>query len=93
MRSRKGVMALTNDSKEHRFGGDWTETKLAILQKYLAAYTTALKGTSFRKGYIDAFAGTGYRNHRRAGDPSQPEFPELAEDPRNDSSTVRRAWR
>lgn len=53
-------MALKNDSKEHRFGGDWTETKLAILQKYLAAYTTALKRTSFRKAYIDAFAGTGY---------------------------------
>ncbi len=73
-------MALKNDSKEHRFGGDWTETKLAILQKYLAAYTTALKRTPFRKAYIDAFAGTGYRNHRRAGDPSQLELPDHAEE-------------
>ncbi len=27
----------------HRFGGDWTTAKLAVLANYLAAYTTALK--------------------------------------------------
>ena len=37
----------------------WTEEKLAILKKYLDAYTTALKNKSFRLIYIDAFAGTG----------------------------------
>lgn len=43
------------------FGGDWTEIKLAMLKDYLAAYTKALKDKSFSKVYIDAFAGTGYR--------------------------------
>ena len=41
------------------FGGRWTEEKLAILKKYLDAYTTALKNQPFRLIYIDAFAGTG----------------------------------
>jgi len=56
--------------KAHRFGGDWTTAKLDVLAKYLASYTTALKDKPtkehpFRKGYIDAFAGTGYRDARR----------------------------
>ncbi len=47
------------------FGGDWTETKLAVLRKYLNAYLQALKKTlSFHKAYVDAFAGTGYRERR-----------------------------
>jgi len=44
-----------------QFGGDWTEVKLDLLKKYLEAYTTALKNQPFGKIYIDAFAGTGYR--------------------------------
>lgn len=47
--------------EKHVFGGEWTETKLAILRRYLEAYTTALKKTPFEKIYIDAFAGTGHR--------------------------------
>ncbi|MFH1023041.1 MAG: three-Cys-motif partner protein TcmP [Planctomycetota bacterium] len=43
------------------YGGGWTEVKLEMLAKYLAAYTTALKNQPFQKWYIDAFAGTGYR--------------------------------
>jgi len=43
------------------FGGDWTEVKLSMLKDYLAAYTMALKKKPFSKMYIDAFAGTGYR--------------------------------
>ena len=43
------------------FGGSWTERKLEILKKYLDAYNTALKNQSFKRVYIDAFAGTGYR--------------------------------
>jgi len=43
------------------FGGDWTEQKLKALGSYLAAYTTVLKKQPFHKAYIDAFAGTGYR--------------------------------
>jgi len=45
----------------HKFGGDWTTEKLTILGGYLSAYTTALKKQKFRTGYIDAFAGSGYR--------------------------------
>lgn len=45
-----------------RFGGNWTEQKLAMLEKYLNAYVTVMKKQSFfTKMYIDAFAGTGYR--------------------------------
>ena len=42
------------------YGGSWTEKKLEILEKYLDAYTTALKKQDFNLIYIDAFAGTGY---------------------------------
>jgi three-Cys-motif partner protein len=41
-----------------KFGGSWTEVKLGVVQKYLSAYTTALKG-KFELWYIDGFAGTG----------------------------------
>ena len=41
------------------FGGRWTEEKLEILERYLNAYTTALKEQKFELWYIDAFAGTG----------------------------------
>ena len=43
----------------HTYGGPWTDQKLAILREYLSGYTTALSRTKFKKGYIDAFAGTG----------------------------------
>jgi three-Cys-motif partner protein len=42
-----------------QFGGEWTQEKLQILERYLNAYTTALKNTSFSLVYIDAFAGAG----------------------------------
>ena len=45
----------------HTFGGPWTDQKLEILQKYLAEYSKALSKQPFKKVYIDAFAGTGYR--------------------------------
>jgi three-Cys-motif partner protein len=59
--------------KSHQFGGDWTTAKLDVLAKYLASYTKALKDKPttehpFRKAYIDAFAGTGYRDARREDD-------------------------
>lgn len=44
------------------FGGDWTQEKLTRVSRYLAAYTTALKNFKFDLVYVDAFAGTGYRN-------------------------------
>lgn len=41
------------------YGGPWTIEKLNILERYLNAYTTALKDQPFKLLYIDAFAGTG----------------------------------
>ncbi len=49
---------------EQLFGGDWTEEKLRVLDRYLHAYAQALKNKSFELLYIDAFAGTGYREQR-----------------------------
>ena len=46
------------------FGGEWTEKKLEKVRKYLPAYTHILSGKGFTTGYIDAFAGTGYRTIR-----------------------------
>lgn len=66
----------------HQFGGNWTTEKLDVVAEYLSRYTTALKNTPFKKGYIDAFAGTGYRTQRESGTDlsSQPlPFPDLAQ--------------
>lgn len=53
---------MTNQVAESRasYGGPWTIEKLNILEKYLDAYTTALKNTPLKLMYIDAFAGTGH---------------------------------
>lgn len=53
---------MANQVAEPRasYGGKWTKEKLEILEKYLVAYTTALKKTPFKLMYIDAFAGTGH---------------------------------
>lgn len=48
------------ESITNRFGGDWTKKKLQVLDRYLERYNTVLKNQSFRRIYIDAFAGTGY---------------------------------
>lgn len=78
----------TTKTTAPRFGGDWTTTKLDVVAKYLVRYTTALKNKPseerpFSKGYIDAFAGSGYRVARAdpEHDAQQPLlFPDLAED-------------
>lgn len=62
-------MAKQRSGKAHKFGGDWTTTKLDVVASYLRSYTTALKDKPtrdrpFAKTYIDAFAGTGYREAR-----------------------------
>ncbi len=44
--------------------GPWALDKLQGLEKYLAAYTTALKNQPFTLIYIDAFAGAGYSKIR-----------------------------
>lgn len=41
------------------FGGPWTEQKLKVLNNYLNFFMTALKNRSFKKVYIDCFAGSG----------------------------------
>jgi three-Cys-motif partner protein len=46
------------------FGGDWTEAKLEKLAKYLPAYVHVLKNKRYKYAYIDAFAGSGYRETR-----------------------------
>lgn len=78
---------VTSEGTAHRFGGDWTQTKLDVLKYYLEAYTKALKDkpsadNAFRKTYIDAFAGTGTRTARERGTSSAPGtllFPDLNE--------------
>jgi len=73
--------------KAPRFGGGWTEAKLGVIAKYLRSYTTALKEQPskerpFQKAYIDAFAGTGYREARRDDEGLQTAdllLPDLAE--------------
>ncbi len=57
--------------RRQRFGGPWTDEKLDKLGQYLQAYVTALKNQGFDLMYIDAFAGTGYRE-KRTGDAEAP---------------------
>lgn len=52
-------MTETHAQQATHFGGTWTLEKLEILERYLDAYTTALKNQRFRLVYIDAFAGSG----------------------------------
>lgn len=59
------------------FGGDWTEQKLDCVQKYLHAYTTIMNKQPFKFAYIDAFAGTGYRELILDEDENETLFPEL----------------
>lgn len=54
-----------------RYGGRWTIEKLNILERYLDAYTTALKNTPFKLMYIDAFAGTGHVGFRHKDQDTQ----------------------
>lgn len=48
-----------SDKNKQKFGGPWTEQKLEMVSKYLNFYLIALKNQSFRKVYIEVFAGTG----------------------------------
>jgi three-Cys-motif partner protein len=45
--------------QSNRFGSLHTQIKLEALEKYLRAYTKALKNLPFTLHYLDAFAGTG----------------------------------
>jgi three-Cys-motif partner protein len=50
----------------HSFGGRWTDKKLELVHKYLRAYTIIFdrnpNAQKLHTIYLDAFAGTGYRN-------------------------------
>ena len=50
-----------------KFGGNWTEKKLNSLKKYVLAYEKVMKKQSFKLLYIDAFAGSGYREPKEEG--------------------------
>ncbi len=64
---------------KQQFGGDWTTEKLGKLREYLSAYTKILSKQPFSFAYIDAFAGTGYRELKEPGSRTHLLFPELAE--------------
>lgn len=49
---------------EHEFGSQATELKLAVVEAYLRAFTTALRSKFSELWYFDAFAGTGERTER-----------------------------
>ena len=69
---------------EHVFGGNWTEIKLGLLSKYLAAYRQVFTGNAkarfFTTWYVDAFAGTGSRFQSEAKTPNLGIFDEVYED-------------
>jgi len=53
-------------TETHKFGGNWTEEKLKRVEKYLKAYATIMNKQNFHFAYIDAFAGTGYREEKES---------------------------
>ena len=55
--------------KDHAFGNVSTDFKLSMVERYLQAFSTALKGKFEELWYIDAFAGTGERTVKIAGVP------------------------
>ena len=65
------------NTRGHRFGGNWTEQKLECVRKYLHAYTTIMNKQHFQYAYIDAFAGTGYRDMENDEDAEELMFPDL----------------
>ena len=67
---------------DHEFGGQHTDIKLAIVERYLKRYSAALHTWCDAVWYIDAFAGTGKRTVRveaRKGDLFENPAPERIE--------------
>ncbi len=58
----------------HQFGGDWTARKLHAVQRYLNAYTTALRRQPFTLLYVDAFAGTPFHETSPLAEIVEPPF-------------------
>ena len=63
-----------------QFGGNWTERKLECVRQYLSAWTKVMLNQQFQTVYIDAFAGTGYRELRKSSKSQELMLPELADD-------------
>jgi three-Cys-motif partner protein len=63
-----------------KFGGSWTEDKLSRVQRYLCAWTKVMMNQPYSTVYIDAFAGTGYRELQSEDRPGELMMPELAEE-------------
>lgn len=61
------------------FGGNWTEDKLNRVRKYLGAYATIMNKYNFNYAYIDAFAGTGYREIKETEDKETLLFSEFSD--------------
>ncbi|MGY3136740.1 three-Cys-motif partner protein [Bradyrhizobium sp. USDA 4501] len=55
---------------DHEFGNQHTELKLSVVEKYLKAFSTALRGKFKELWYIDAFAGTGSRTIQHKAQPA-----------------------
>jgi len=66
-------------TSRQQFGGDWTNQKLELLRKHLSAYTRILNKKSLFFAYIDAFAGTGYRELKETSSATSLWLPELAD--------------
>lgn len=62
------------NSRGQEFGGPWTEEKLECVSKYLHSYTQIMKERQYHFTYIDAFAGTGYRELKNSEDIEIPSF-------------------
>jgi three-Cys-motif partner protein len=64
-----------------QFGGNWTEEKLERVRKYLSAYATIMrKYPYFKFTYIDAFAGTGYRELEKESEDQGYLYPEMVDE-------------
>ncbi|NIM15774.1 MAG: three-Cys-motif partner protein TcmP [Candidatus Aminicenantes bacterium] len=65
---------------EQQFGGNWTEEKLIRVKKYLSAYATIMNKYPFKFAYIDAFAGTGYRELEKIDQMETCLYPDLVDE-------------
>ena len=59
---------------KQKFGGSWTEEKLELVRKYLVAYANIMRKHKFKFAYVDAFAGTGYRENKQTSSTDSMDF-------------------
>lgn len=68
---------------ELKFGGPWSEIKLACVEEYTRAYLNVMKNKPWRLHYVDAFAGSGLqkvKNTAHGGEPIASLFGDGQED-------------